>query len=172
MADPETAQLRLGARPRKSDASQRHAFAWWLDSALFLAFLLLLSPRLSGLAVHEWLGLAFAVPVLVHSLLAWRWLATTTRRLFTPNRRRDTVNYILNVLLFITTTVVICSGIVISQVALPWLGVHTVDDRVWRTMHNRWTTWMWLAVSAHIAMNWRWIVAAARQYLPRDGRSN
>jgi len=151
--------------------SRRHAFVWWLDAGLFVAYLLLLSPRLTGLPVHEWLGLAFAVPVLLHLLLAWPWIATATGRLFAPHRRRDTVNALLNLALFVTTTVVVVSGVVISQVTLPWLGVHTINDRVWRRMHNGWTTWMWLCASAHLAMNWRWIATAAARYLPRRSRA-
>lgn len=117
--------------------------------------------------MHEWLGIAFAIPLLVHLLLAWPWIVTACRRLFAPARRRDTVNALLNLSLFVTTTVVVVSGLVISQVSLPWLGVDTINDRVWRGMHNRWTTWMWWSVSAHIAMNWRWIAAASTRYLPR-----
>ena len=145
----------------------RRVFVFWLDAFLFVIYLLLLSPRLTGLPVHEWLGVAFALPLLVHLLLAWPWIATAARRLLAPGRPRDAVNTALNVSLFVTTTVVVVSGIVISQVTLPWLGVDTINDRVWRGMHNRWTTWMWLSASAHIAMNWRWIATAALRYLPR-----
>jgi hypothetical protein len=145
----------------------RRRFVFYLDALLFVAYLLLLSPRMTGLPLHEWLGIAFALPLLVHLLLAWPWIWTATRRLLSPGRTRDAVNTALNASLFITTTVVVVSGLVISQVSLRWLGVDTINDRVWRGMHNRWTTWMWLSVSAHIAMNWRWIGTAARSYLPR-----
>jgi predicted ferric reductase len=144
--------------------AQRHAFRWWLDVALFVALVVLLSPRLTGLSVHEWLGLIFALPVLVHLLLAWPWIATATRRVSSPAHRRDTVNTMLNAAFFVTSSVVLISGLVISQVTLPWLGVSTIDDRVWRSMHNHWTTWMWLSASAHIAMNWRWILTAALKH--------
>ena len=99
--------------------SVRQTFTFCLDALLLVACLLLLSPRLTGLPVHEWLGIAFAIPLLVHLLLAWPWIVTATRRLFAPIRRRDTVNTLHNLSLFVTTTVVVVSGIVISQVSLP-----------------------------------------------------
>jgi len=148
-------------------ANTTRAFTWYLDASLFLAFVLLLSPRLTGLPVHEWLGLAFLLPVLVHLLLSWEWIAGAVRRAAAPRRMRDAVNLSLNLCLFVSTAVVIVSGVVISQAALPWLGVPTINDQVWRLMHNRWTTWMYVSAGAHIAMNWRWIATAARRYLVR-----
>lgn len=144
----------------------RNRFAWCLDTLLFLALLLLLSPRLTGLPVHEWLGIAITVPLLVHLLLAWSWIAAAARRLRQPRRPREVANSVLNAFLFVAATVVVVSGLVISQVALRQLGVATINDRAWRGMHNRWTTWLWIGASAHIAMNWRWIVTATRSYIP------
>jgi cytochrome b561 len=128
---------------------------------------LLRSPTLTGLSWHEWLGVAFLVPMLVHLLLSWRWIVTALRRTFSPPRRRDAVNLLLNVALFVTTSGVVVSGLVISRVALPYLGIATIDDRVWRNTHNSWTDAMLVSVAAHVAMNLRWIINVARPYLTR-----
>jgi hypothetical protein len=149
-------------------ALTRRRFVFYLDTALLVVFLVLLSPRSTGLTVHEWLGIALALPLFVHLLLAWSWIATAARRLRPPVKTRDTVNAILNAALFVSAAVVVVSGLVISRVALPLFGVDTIDDRVWRGMHNRWTTIMLLSVSAHIAMNWRWVVTTTRRYLLRS----
>lgn len=145
----------------------RRGFEFYLDALLFLVFLVLLSPKMTGLPIHEWLGIAFTLPLLVHLLLSWSWIATATRRVLAPRRPRDTVNAVLNALLFISGAVVVVSGLVISQVGLPWLGISTIDDRTWRATHNQATTWMLIAVGAHIAMNWRWITNATKNYLLR-----
>ena len=134
---------------------------------LFILFVFLRTPKLTGLPWHEWLGVAFLVPMLVHLLLSWRWILTALRRTFSPTRRRDAVNLWLNVALFITAAGVIISGLMISQVALPWLGIATIDDRVWRETHNNWTDAMLITVAAHVAINFRWIIRTADPYLPR-----
>jgi hypothetical protein len=152
-------------RPSRRSASNE--FAFWLDAVLFVLFVLLRTPRLTGLSWHEWLGLAFLLPMLVHLLLSWRWIVTALKRMFAPPRRRDSVNLLLNVALFVTTVGVIVSGVLISRVALPQLGIGTIDDRVWRETHNDWTDAMLICVGAHIAMNFRWIVKAADPYLPQ-----
>lgn len=141
--------------------------AFALDTVLFILFVILRTPRFTGLPWHEWLGVAFIVPMLWHLLLSWRWIVTALRRSFSPARRRDTVNLVLNVSLFITTAGVIVSGLLISRVALPVLGVATIDDRVWRETHNNWTDAMLLSIAAHIAMNLQWILRTADPYLPK-----
>jgi len=104
--------------------------------------------------------------MLVHLLLSWRWIVTALRRTFAPVRRRDAVNLLLNASLFITTVGVIVSGLMISRVALPQLGLATIDDRVWRETHNNWTDAMLVSVAAHVAMNFR-IIKVADPYLPQ-----
>ena len=142
----------------------KQVFEFWLDALLLLAFLLLLSPRMTGLALHEWLGVVFGIPVLVHLMLSWSWISTATRRVLTSADRRARVNYVLNTTLFVLTTIEIVSGLVISQVALPVLGIAAIDDRSWRALHNLTLNWTLLAAGLHVAMNWAWIVAAFRRH--------
>ncbi|HEV8408901.1 MAG TPA: DUF4405 domain-containing protein [Gemmatimonadaceae bacterium] len=141
-------------------------FVLSVDTLLLVLCLLLMSPRLTGLSLHEWFGVALILPVLVHLLLSWRWIVTALKRAFVPARRRDFVNLLLNAMLLVSTTVVVVSGLVISRVALPRMGVETIDDRVWRTTHNNWTDVMWVFICAHIAMNWRWIAKVADRFIP------
>ena len=44
-----------------------------VDTGIFAAFLVAMSPNLSGLAVHEWLSLSLASAVVVLILLHWQW---------------------------------------------------------------------------------------------------
>jgi hypothetical protein len=109
-----------------SQSRQRQKLHLLLDSAMFLAFLVATAPRFSGIAVHEWLGLAFAVAVITHLLLNWAWIVGITQRLFGRIQAQARLNYMLNLLLFIDVTVLTFTGLVISQVALPLLGLHGV----------------------------------------------
>jgi cytochrome b561 len=138
-----------------------------IDIALFGLILLLLSPRLTGLPVHEWLGLAIGVPVLVHLLLSWSWIARAT--LVAPVRPgwRHRINYGLNWLLFALVILEITSGIVISVVALPSLGIPTIEDRAWRLLHNRFLNFLVLLVGIHIAMNWSALRTGIRRWFAR-----
>jgi cytochrome b len=139
-----------------------------IDIALFGLILLMLSPRLTGLPVHEWLGLALGVPVVVHLLLSWSWIARAT--LVVPVRPgwRHRANYILNWFLFGSLVLEIVSGIMISAVAIPALGAATVEDRAWRNLHNRYLNLFALLVAIHIAMNWSALRSGLRRWLARE----
>lgn len=135
-----------------------------LDALLLVAFLLAKAPHLTGLPAHEWVGIGFGFAVLPHLLLSWSWIASATRGLWAPGPLRRRVNYALNATLFTLTVTVIVTGLVISQVVLPDAGVTTVDDEAWRRLHNSASTWILILVGLHIALNWRWIVAAVRRH--------
>lgn len=143
------------------------SFRFAIDVILFGLFLFMLSPRLSGLPVHEWLGLALAIPVLVHLLLSWTWISRAT--LVAPIRSgwRHRINYALNWTLFVVVVLEIVSGLMISVVALPALGIPTIEDGAWRLLHNRFLNLLVLLLGIHIAMNWNVLRVGIRRWLMR-----
>jgi Domain of unknown function (DUF4405) len=143
--------------PSNGPVAVRSTLVLYLDVALLLLFIVLLSPNLTGLPVHEWLGLAFIPPLVVHLLFARSWVTRTVRTFFSTSRWRTRLNFALNALLFVLMVVEIFSGLEISQVALPRFGFAGIDDHAWRTLHNEAARWVELTVCMHIAMNWSWI---------------
>ena len=138
-----------------------------IDVVLFVLILLLLSPRLTGLPVHEWLGLALGIPVLVHLLLSWSWISRATLSVPVRAGWRHRINYVLNWLLFALIILEITSGIVISVVALPQMGISTVEDGAWRLLHNRFLNFLVLLVGIHTAMNWNALRTGIRRWRER-----
>jgi hypothetical protein len=137
-----------------------------LDSVLFVSLLLSLEPRFEGLALHEWLGLAFAPLVVIHIVYAWRWIAMSFGRLRTAGAWRLRLNLALNTLLFIALVVTVFSGVMTSFVALPALGIAPGPAAGWRRLHNEWETYLEILVGLHIALNWNWIMGAVRRQFP------
>ena len=81
----------------------------WLDGTLLLAVAALQSPRMSSLAVHEWLAVALAALLGFHLLLNWRWIVKTLRRIAVPDSNRARINAALNGTLFVLMTLTIYS---------------------------------------------------------------
>ena len=150
--------------PRASWRS-RNAAAIGIDLALLVALLLLFSPRLTGLSLHEWLGLVLGVPLLVHLVLSWSWIRAGTARFVGGSSLRARANYVLNWILFILVVLEVTSGVAISQVALPSVGVATVNDRAWRALHNQTLNVTLLLAGLHVAMNWQPLASGVRRYL-------
>jgi hypothetical protein len=144
-------------------ASPRRRFIVFLDTSLLIIFILLLSPRMTGLPLHEILGFIFFIPIIIHLLIAWPWIQNTTKKFFQTASGRTRFNFFLNTILFILLVSELVSGFIISQVVLPRLGINTINDRSWRTAHNLPLNFVVLFAGLHIAINWRWIVAALKK---------
>lgn len=134
-----------------------------LDTLLLIGFLLLLSPRMTGLPRHELIGAAFVVPVLLHLLIARPWVRGAVRSVARNSHPRTRINLVLNIVLFVLLVLEIFSGLEISQVLLPSMGWMRVDDRIWRQLHNEFLNWVRLFVGVHIAVNWNWIAGTFRR---------
>jgi hypothetical protein len=148
-----------------SDARRRTMRNLALDSALFVAFLIATAPRFTGIAIHEWLGVAFGAAIVTHLVLHWSWIVGVTRRLFDRAPGSARINYTLNVLLFVLITIVVFTGLMISETALPWFGINMRPDRVWRQIHHLASDASVFLVGLHIALHWNWIVRTGRRML-------
>ncbi len=138
-----------------------------LDSAVFVAFLATTSPRLTGLAIHEWLSLALGAALITHLLLHWSWIVCVTQRFFGKTSWNSRVNYLLNTLLFIAFTVITFTGVMISEVAMPLIGVRFAHDALWRQLHYQASDIAVILIGLHVALHWRWIVNVTRRLLTR-----
>ena len=144
-------------------ASSRNKFVIGLDTALLIIFILLLSPRMTGLALHEVLGFIFFIPIITHLLIAWPWIHASTAKFFKTANRRTRFNFFLNAILFILVIAELVSGLFISQVVLPKLGIKTINDRSWRALHNEALNFTVLFGGLHVAVNWGWIASVFKK---------
>ena len=148
---------------RSGAGAGRTAFALWLDVILLALFLLLESPRITGVAAHEWAGFAIAIPLIVHLLLSWHWIASKAKWMWTKGNLRTRFNYLVNVVLFVSMVMAIVTGGIVSRIALPQLGIATVFDLERFELHDITSNVLFGAIVAHLAMNWGWVLAALRK---------
>lgn len=137
----------------------------WLDVLIFIAFLIAMEPHSSGLAIHEWLTLALLGTMTIHLLLSWNWIIETTRRFFGKLGLQNRLNYILNWLLFLDGTLLMVSGIMISEVALPSLNIHLPPGFGWRRLHDLSADFVLILLGLHTALHWSWIVNTVKRYV-------
>jgi hypothetical protein len=136
-----------------------------VDVAIFAAFLAALDPRLTGIAVHEWLSIAATAAVVVHLLLHWKWIVQVTGRLLSRLPGASRLNYVVNALFFVVLVVVVMSGLIISESALPLFGVQTVHhDILWRQLHVMSSDALVFVLGLHAALHWKWIARTVDRY--------
>src|SRR6266581_2332650 len=97
-----------------------------IDCSMLVAVVALQAWPLTGVPIHEWLGVALLAGVLAHLLLHWPWVASRSKRILQPRNARTRVNYALNLALFISITAAFASGFVISKVVMP---LHLTADQ-------------------------------------------
>jgi hypothetical protein len=137
----------------------------WIDIAIFVAFLIAMEPRSSGLPIHEWLTLSMVAAIIVHLLLSWDWIAQITRRFLGRVAGVSRLNYILNWLMFIDGILIMVSGIMISEAAMPALGISLPRNFAWRSLHDMSANFFLLLLGVHSALHWGWIVNAFKRYI-------
>lgn len=160
-----------------------------LDAIMTVIMILLMEYHITGLFLHEVLGLAILATILIHNLLNTKWIVGIYRRIF-YSRTKSSTNaentltsrklklpigkLILNLLLLIDTLVLGISGILISKELFPFLRL-TKDTFLWKQLHTLSSYWMIILIGIHLGLHWKMIMGAARQIFrikkPNQGRS-
>lgn len=150
---------------RKSNPTARNLT---LDIALTAGFLASLKPYLTGMALHEILGLAVGGALVVHALLHRKWITAITCRLGCKMPVRTRVCYLLDALLMLAFGTLTVTGVLISQAVLPALGLSGLPSLTLATLHNL-AAWGALgALAAKLALHTDWIVSAVRCHILRQ----
>ncbi|MCU0501656.1 MAG: DUF4405 domain-containing protein [Anaerolineae bacterium] len=132
---------------------------WFIDAALFGGFLLAQWLDLTGLPVHQWLGLGVAVLAGYHLTAHWSWVKAVTERFFGRNSRQARTFYAVDAGLAVGFAAILVTGLVIST----WLDLSLASYAAWRTVHVAASVTTLGLVVAKIGLHWRWIVGVARR---------
>ena len=127
------------------------------DSVVAVGTLLLLSEKATGGTIHEWLGMAGLAALLTHLLLSFDWFAAVTKRFFQKQTFQVRLNWILSAALFIAMTAAFYSGLVISKVVMPSLGITLADSFAWKEIHSMASNFVLIITGLHLAVNWKWV---------------
>jgi hypothetical protein len=97
-------------------------------------------------------------------LLHWKWSVNVVRRFLSKLPGQVRINSLLNSLLFVTVTLIIFSGIMMSKVVLSTFGRSGSQDLIWRWLHSTATNAAVILVGLHIALHWKWVVSTIKRY--------
>ncbi len=134
---------------------------WIVDAVLFTGFVMSFFLNLTGLALHQWLGIGIGGLALYHLLVHWKWAETVTQRFLKCNWRMR-VFYLLDVGLGVGLGGIVVTGIVISS----WLDLPLTDYQVWRDLHVLSSLLTLLGLVVKLSLHWQWIVKFSPRLLP------
>ncbi|PWH13798.1 MAG: hypothetical protein DDG60_09630 [Anaerolineae bacterium] len=137
----------------------------FVDLFVFSAFLIIANPDLTGMTLHEWLGVAFLAALLTHLVLHWEWIVRITLSFFKKLWHASRLNYIVNLLFLVLMTGALFSGLMISESVLAFLGISIERNPVWEGLHHTLSDASVLVLGLHLALHWKWIVNTFNRYV-------
>jgi hypothetical protein len=152
------ARLKIEVNIMKLNKQKYH---WLIDAALFVGFLLSFWLDLTGVSLHQWLGIAIGVGAGYHLLTHWAWVKAVTGRFFKQTSHQARLYYVIDATVLIGLALMIATGLVIST----WLNLTLTNYSTWWTVHVMASLATLAAVVVKIGLHWRWIVSTARRYI-------
>jgi hypothetical protein len=136
-----------------------------LDITIFIAFLVVANPGLTGMTIHQWIALAFAAAIVTHLLLHWNWLVMVTRQFFKRLFHQSRLNYVVDALFFVAMTASMLSGLMISKSILATLGIQLDVSHGWETIHKLASDASLILLGLHFALHFKWVVSSLKGYV-------
>lgn len=141
-----------------------------VDLSILVGFLIAFEPSITGMEIHEWLGLALFFTLLVHLILHWQWVVKVTLRFFKKMSLSTRINYLVDFLIFLAFITLNLSGLLISKFALQKLGIDLPASSAWRQIHSLAADVTLYLVALHFALHWNWVFTAIKCHLIRPVR--
>lgn len=117
-----------------------------IDLIALLVYLVVATPAITGIGVHEWLGLGVLVVFFAHIAVA---LA----------RKPRVGNFALDALILVVLAVVVVSGLMVSGAVLPAFGYYAEGYYFWDPLHAVSAKVLLALLLVHVVAHWKWIVA-------------
>ncbi len=144
--------------------TNRSSKNWLIDAALFGGFIVLFFLELTGLALHQWLGIAAGALAAYHLAAHWSWVKGVAQRFFGRATWEARLYLLVDTLLFSGLAAIVLSGVVISS----WLNLPTNNVYLaLSTFHIVASQATLLLIVFKIAIHWEWIVKTTRRLFAR-----
>ncbi len=128
-----------------------------VDMVALAVYLVAANPALTGIGVHEWLGLAVFVVLLVHVALHFDWIVETVKGAARAPSATRLGNLVLDVLSLIAFVVVTVSGLGVSGSVFAAFGVYADGYYFWDPLHAISAKVLLALLVVHVAAHWKWL---------------
>ena len=74
----------------------KHTSHWLIDAVLFAGLIAAFFLDLTGLELHQWIGISGGALALYHLLAHWQWVGAVTERFFGRTSNKARLYYLIN----------------------------------------------------------------------------
>lgn len=132
---------------------------WLIDLGMFAGFLAAFFLDLTGLSLHQVLGLAVGTAATLHLLMHLQWVTAVIKRLPRATPVRSRVYLVIDCGLMTGFGLILVPGLIIST----WLNVPLGNYQFWRDVHVYSSVGTLALLVIKIGLHGKWILAGARQ---------
>ena len=126
---------------------------WLLDFLILACFLVAFFMDLTGLALHQWLGVFLGLLIMIHLLSHWDWVKCVLTGFFRKTSARAKLYLVVDALLLYGMVMIIETGLVISS----WFNLELTNYEVWVDLHVFSAVITLLLALLKLGLHWRWI---------------
>ncbi len=124
-----------------------------IDTIVLVVYLFAANPSITGVCVHEWLGLAALLALLLHASFG---IGRAFSSKSANHVRVSPARIVLDSLLLLTLAVCVISGIMISGEVLRTFGFYAEGYFFWDPLHATSAKLLLSLLLIHIASHWKW----------------
>ena len=129
-----------------------------IDAVALIGYLVVANPAVTGIGLHEWLGLGIFVVFFVHVLVHADWVLDAVKAALKSSSWGRTGNLVLDAFILIAFMVVIVSGLFISGAVLPTFGLYADGYYFWDPLHAIAAKALLALLLIHVVVHWKWII--------------
>jgi HAMP domain-containing protein len=136
------------------------AINWWIDCILFVSFLVMFFLELTGVVLHQWLGMLAGIWALYHLVRHWGWLRAVGQHFFAKASLKALLYTLLDAALLLGFSIILMSGLIIST----WLDLPLQQTgQTWVTLHVTASEVTLGLVVLKVLVHGCWVIAMARR---------
>jgi hypothetical protein len=140
-------------------------FRWVIDALLFVSFLLAFFLDLTGLTLHQFLGVFIGLLCLYHLIIHWDWVRSVASRLTGRTSRQSREYFLLDAGTFAGFVLIIFTGLVISS----WFNLPLTHYDTWLKIHILSSLATLGLLGVKLVRHWNWIQVTARKIVSKTG---
>ncbi|WP_296727122.1 hypothetical protein [Ruminococcus sp.] len=133
-----------------------------VDMVLTVLLLFLMAFQVTGNKLHEWLGIAMTVTLILHHILNRKWYKAVFKGKYSPYRIAMTA---VNTLILAAIALTALSGMSMSGHAVPFM-YGLINVMTARTLHLAMSYWSFILMGVHIGLHMKAMIAK----LPKNGK--
>lgn len=129
-----------------------------VDLVALAVYLVAANPALTGIGLHEWLGLGALLAFLVHAAMHVDWALEALRGSLARPSWARTGNLALDLLVVVAFMACAVSGLMVSGAVLPALGLYAEGYYFWDPLHAASAKLLLALLLVHVVVHWKRIV--------------